>query len=174
MDDHTRSMLNRTQSFFSVGPSPEGNMEGKQSDLSAMNQTMISEIHVKEQMNRTFVKFNELKRRNPNKYLKNPTKVHFTSLGSKDYAFHDQAKLKEIKEYKNEDDKVRNDYIKKVPHGPKMGTEKSISPKPRVMLTAEESLLALGITANSPNLLGHQTSKLSFTELKSPEYKDQL
>ena len=52
-----------------------------------MNFAFASQLQVKQQMERTFNQFSEIKRRNPNKYIKNPTKVHYMTLGSKDYEF---------------------------------------------------------------------------------------
>ena len=52
-----------------------------------MNFAFASQLQIKQQMDRTFNQFAEIKRRNPNKYIKNPTKVHYMTLGSKDFAF---------------------------------------------------------------------------------------
>ena len=57
------------------------------SKLSQMNFAFASQLQIKQQMDRTFNQFAEIKRRNPNKYIKNPTKVHYMTLGSKDFAF---------------------------------------------------------------------------------------
>ena len=83
-----------------------------------MNYAFINDIHVREQMKRTFYKHNEIKRRNPNKYIKNPTKVFYTTLGNKDYAFQDTAKRNIIAEHGNGMDKIRNEYREKVPIAP--------------------------------------------------------
>ena len=60
--------------------------------LSQANFQFASNLMVDEQMKRTFHTFHSVKRRNPNKYMKNPTKIYFTTLGKKDYAFQNKAK----------------------------------------------------------------------------------
>ena len=79
---------------------------------------------VNDQFQRTFLKFNEVKRRNPNHYMNNPTKVHFATLGGRDYVFEDGAKERRISVHKNELKALRHDYQNLLPAAPKMSVER--------------------------------------------------
>ena len=75
--------------------------------------------------NRTFTKFNQIKRRNPNKYMHNPAKAHFTTLGSHDYVYEDTNKKDStIRTHSNELRKLRYDYKSLLPGAPHMSVDK--------------------------------------------------
>ena len=76
-----------------------------------------------------------MKRRNPNKYIKNPSKVYFTTLGKSDYAFTDSPKANKITSFNNTMQIKRQDYKSNVPESPKMDFERAPSLKKRVIIT---------------------------------------
>ena len=55
--------------------------------------------------------------------MKNPTKVHFTTLGGRDYVFKDKAKEDVIEAHDNTMKKLRNDYKKLLPQPPQMSND---------------------------------------------------
>ena len=55
--------------------------------------------------------------------MRNPTKVHFTTLGSRDYVFQDRAKEKVIQRHSNALKKLRHDYKSLLPPAPQMSTD---------------------------------------------------
>ena len=100
------------------------------------------------QFQRTFSKFSEVKRRNPNHYIRNPTKVHFTTLGNRDYAFEDRAKEDKIQTHNNTLKKIRHDYKSLLPTAPSMTIDSpvkinSISPL-KNQYTRNDSFVTLG------------------------------
>lgn len=64
--------------------------------------------------------FSEVKRRNPNHYIKNPTKVHFESVGGKKFVFEQGPKNDAIKTIDNKLQKLKDDYKALLPRAPTM------------------------------------------------------
>ena len=87
------------------------------------------------QFQRTFVKLNEVKRRNPNHYIRNPTKVHFHTLGSRDYIFEDKPKGNNIRANSNIMRKTRYDYKSLLPAAPKMSFDGNSGFNPNMTLS---------------------------------------
>ena len=115
----------------SLGNSDEGETEVKCTTGMTFAKRMEEPIKVpgkKEKnqfFNRTFTKFNQIKRRNPNKYMHNPAKAHFTTLGSHDYVYEDTYKEdSKIRTHSNELRKLRHDYKSLLPGAPYMSVDK--------------------------------------------------
>ena len=58
---------------------------------------MQGEIKVREQLDSKFTNTNRLIRRNPQKYMRNPTNVYFSNIGNKSFAMYDLPGYKNIK-----------------------------------------------------------------------------
>ena len=55
--------------------------------------------------------------------MRNPTKVHFTTLGSRDFVFQDRAKEDVIQQHSNALKKLRHDYKSLLPPAPQMSVD---------------------------------------------------
>lgn len=65
-----------------------------------------------------------MKRRNPNHYMHNPAKAHFTTLGSRDYVYKDTIKQQAtITAHSNELRQIRHEYKNMLPSAPEMSTD---------------------------------------------------
>ena len=62
----------------------------------------------------------EVKRRNPEQYIRNASKTYCLTQGKQDYAFHDTAKSNKITTHDNTYSPTRNQYPHLVLPAPKM------------------------------------------------------
>ena len=71
---------------------------------------------VEDQFNRTFSMFTEVKRRNPNHYIKNPNKIQIQTIGKKTYVLETSPKNEMIKKVDSKLKSLRETYKTLIPN----------------------------------------------------------
>ena len=94
------SQFGRTASIQSVNPLNVEKQISAGGD-SSMNFAFAAHMQVEDSFHKTFHQMKEIKRRNPEQYIKNPTKSFCLSQGNKDYAIHDIGRATRITEHGN-------------------------------------------------------------------------
>ena len=87
---------------------------------TAINFAFAAHCNVEEKFQKTFHEMNQIKRRNPEQYIRNPNKTYCLTHGKTDYALYDSAKTTKIVEHDNVDSPKRNFYPHVVEGAPKM------------------------------------------------------
>lgn len=115
------------------------------SSSSQYNKTNLiaAQIQVEDQLTRNFHFMKGIKRRNPEQYIKNPTKTYCLTQGSKDFAFQDMAKESKITAHDKElQEGNKRLYDHLVQPAPKM-TKQDYFSIHKKRIHGEESILAM-------------------------------
>ena len=75
---------------------------------------------MEEQFETKFHRFEEVQRRDPSFYMKNPTKTYCMTHGNQDYVYKDKAKGGGIENHDNRCSPRRHDYRHMIPQVPQM------------------------------------------------------